>query len=68
MNKDQIKGSARQAAGQIQKNVGKATANGTLAVKGSIREAAGKIQKGYGDARSDAKAKREADLGDTDEV
>ena len=53
MNKDQIKGSANEVAGKVQKNVGKATANGTQAVKGAVREVAGKAQKAYGDAKED---------------
>lgn len=52
MNKDQIKGSAKEAAGKLQKNVGKATANGTQVVKGAAREIAGKAQKAYGDAKA----------------
>ena len=56
MNKDQIKGAARQAAGKVQKKVGKATGNGTQAVKGAVREAAGKTQKAYGNAKAKAKA------------
>jgi uncharacterized protein YjbJ (UPF0337 family) len=54
MNKDQIKGAARQAAGKVQKKVGKATGNGTQAVKGAVREAAGKTQKAYGNAKAKA--------------
>jgi uncharacterized protein YjbJ (UPF0337 family) len=68
MNKDQIKGSARETAGRIQKNIGKATANGTQAAKGSIREVAGKIQKGVGNAKEDLKTKRELDREDDEEV
>ncbi len=60
MNKDQIKGSAKEAAGKVQKNVGKATANGTQVVKGAVRQIAGKAQKSYGDAKSDAKRNSEA--------
>ncbi len=60
MNKDQIEGSAKEAAGKVQKNVGKATANGTQVVKGAAREIAGKAQKAYGDARSD-NAKRNSE-------
>jgi uncharacterized protein YjbJ (UPF0337 family) len=60
MNKDQIKGSAKEAAGKVQKNVGKATANGTQVVKGAAREIAGKAQKAYGDAKSD-NAKRNSE-------
>lgn len=57
MNKDQIKGAARQTAGKVQKNVGKATGNGTQAVKGAVREAVGKMQKAYGNAKSKAGAR-----------
>jgi uncharacterized protein YjbJ (UPF0337 family) len=60
MNKDQIKGSAKEAAGKLQKNVGKATANGTQVVKGAAREIAGKAQKAWGDATSD-NAKRKSE-------
>jgi uncharacterized protein YjbJ (UPF0337 family) len=66
MNKHQIRGAANQAAGKLQKKVGKATANGTQAVKGAIREAAGKAEKAFGDAKSDAKTsarnKRDRDM------
>ena len=55
MNKHQVKGAANEAAGKIQKNVGKATANGTQAVKGGARELAGKAQKAYGDVKEDGK-------------
>jgi uncharacterized protein YjbJ (UPF0337 family) len=68
MNKDQIKGAAREAAGKLQKNVGKATANGTMAVKGSVKEAAGKVQKGFGNAKEDLKTKRETNVEEDDEV
>ena len=52
VNKDQVKGSVNEAAGKVQKNVGKATANGTQAVKGAVREAAGKVQKAVGNAKA----------------
>jgi len=55
MNKDQIKGAARAAVGKLEKKVGKATSNGTLAVKGAVREVAGKAQKAYGDVKENAK-------------
>ena len=65
MNKHQLKGSAKETAGKVQKNVGMATANGTLAVKGKARELAGKTQKSYGNVKDDAdrqqKAKRDAE-------
>lgn len=58
MNKDQVKGSARETAGKLQKKAGKATANGTQVVKGAAREAAGKAQKAYGNARSEREGRR----------
>ncbi len=65
MNKDQIKGAAKETAGKIQKEVGKATANGTQQVTGAARELAGKAQKKYGDikqdVKTDAKEKQERD-------
>jgi uncharacterized protein YjbJ (UPF0337 family) len=68
MNKDQIKGSARETAGKIQKHVGKATANGSLAVKGSVKEVAGKVQKEFGNAKADAEARRKVDREEDEEV
>jgi uncharacterized protein YjbJ (UPF0337 family) len=58
MNKDQIKGSAKEVAGKVQKNVGKATGSAEHQVKGTARELAGKAQKAYGDARSDREERR----------
>ncbi len=62
MNKHQIKGAVVEAAGKVQKNVGKATANGTQQVKGAARELAGKAEKAYGNAKSDMSKKRDKDL------
>lgn len=55
MNKQQIKGAANEAAGKVQKEVGKATANGTMAVKGAVREVAGKAEKAVGNAKEEHK-------------
>lgn len=57
MNKHQIKGAANEAAGKVQKKVGRATANGTAVVKGTARELAGKAQKSLGNARESARNK-----------
>ncbi len=59
MNKHQIRGAANEAAGKLQKNVGKATANGTQQVKGAARELAGKAEKAIGNAKSSAKRERD---------
>ncbi|MET0211040.1 MAG: CsbD family protein [Steroidobacteraceae bacterium] len=55
MNKDQIKGSVNEVAGNVQKNVGKATGSTEHQVKGAAREVAGKVQKTFGDVKEDAK-------------
>jgi uncharacterized protein YjbJ (UPF0337 family) len=56
MNKHQVSGAAKEAAGKAQKKLGKATANGTMAIKGAAKEMAGKAQKSFGNAKADAKA------------
>jgi len=53
MNNHQIRGTANEVAGNIQKNVGKATANGTQQVKGAVREVVGKVEKEIGNAKAD---------------
>jgi uncharacterized protein YjbJ (UPF0337 family) len=64
MNKDQLKGSANEIAGNVQKNVGKATGSTEHQVKGTVREVAGKVQKAFGDVKEDAKndARHDAEL------
>jgi uncharacterized protein YjbJ (UPF0337 family) len=51
MNKDQIKGTAKEVAGKVQGGVGKATGSKEHEAKGALREAEGKVQKTVGDAR-----------------
>ena len=50
MNRDQVKGRAKEVAGNIEKNVGKAIGNDKMQVKGAVKEAEGKVQKAVGDA------------------
>lgn len=58
MNRDQVKGRVKEAAGIVQKEVGKATGNVTQQAKGLVKEAVGKVQKNVGDARDDAEKGR----------
>ena len=51
MNRDQIKGSGKEIAGKVQKNLGRATGSGKNERKGAAKEATGKVQKAFGDAR-----------------
>ena len=49
MNKDQIKGSVKQAEGKAKQVTGKIIGNKALEVKGIIENTAGKVQKARGD-------------------
>jgi uncharacterized protein YjbJ (UPF0337 family) len=50
MNRAQVNGRAKEAAGKVQKNVGRATGSLKNEAKGLAKEAAGKVQKNVGDA------------------
>ena len=49
MNKDQVKGSMRDAAGKAQEKLGKATGSKENRAKGAGRQVEGKTQKKAGD-------------------
>ena len=53
MNKDQVKGRAKEIAGKIQKNVGDAIDDEEMEAKGMKKEVEGKVQKNYGDVKND---------------
>lgn len=54
MNKDQVKGSAKDVAGKVQQKAGKLTGSTKQQVKGLAKQVAGKAQKAFGDARNAA--------------
>ena len=58
MNRDQVKGRAKEAGGKIQQAAGKATGSLTQQAKGLAKQVAGKVQKTVGDARDDAEKGR----------
>lgn len=58
MNRNQVKGTAKDIAGKIQQSIGKATGSATQQVKGVGKQIEGKFQKGAGDAEE---AVRDAD-------
>ena len=63
MNKDQVKGAAKEVAGKVQKNTGDAVGSTSQEAKGMAREAEGKVQKNVGDARETLKdAGKDRDL------
>jgi uncharacterized protein YjbJ (UPF0337 family) len=52
MNRDQIKGVAKDVKGDIKKGLGEATGDKALVDEGNLDKAEGKIQKGAGDLKS----------------
>ena len=55
MNKDQIKGATKDAAGKLQQKAGEVVGSVSQQAKGLEKQAEGKAQKGLGDAREAAK-------------
>lgn len=55
VNKDQVKGVARQVKGSVKEAVGKATGNRQTQAEGAGEKIAGKVQKGYGDVKAKIK-------------
>ena len=51
MNKDQVKGAAKEAAGKVQREAGKAVGNDRQAAKGAARQSEGKAQGAVGDLK-----------------
>jgi uncharacterized protein YjbJ (UPF0337 family) len=48
MNRDQVKGAAKNVAGEVQQKVGQLTGSKTQQAKGAAKQVEGKIQKGVG--------------------
>jgi uncharacterized protein YjbJ (UPF0337 family) len=55
MNKDQIKGTAKEIAGKVQEKTGQALGSTSQQAKGLAKEAEGKAQKKVGDAKETLK-------------
>lgn len=51
MNKDQVKGAIKDAAGKVQETAGEVTGNVEQQDKGVVKQAEGKVQKAYGDVK-----------------
>ena len=51
MNKDQVKGTAKDIAGKVQEKVGKLVGNQEQQIKGMGKQISGKTEKNYGDAK-----------------
>lgn len=55
MNKDQVKGSTKDAAGKVQEATGKAIGSKEQELKGMKKQVEGSTQKAYGDAKEGVK-------------
>jgi uncharacterized protein YjbJ (UPF0337 family) len=55
MNKDQVKGAVKTAAGKVQEGAGKMVGSRTQEAKGLSKQAAGKTQKAMGDVKETVK-------------
>jgi len=51
MNKDQVKGAAKDVAGKVQEQAGKLVGSKKQQIKGLSRQISGKLQKGVGDVK-----------------
>lgn len=55
MNKDQVKGAAKDLGGKIQEEAGKLVGNKSQEIKGLAKQVEGKVQKGVGDMKQAVK-------------
>jgi uncharacterized protein YjbJ (UPF0337 family) len=56
INKDQVEGRTKEAAGKVQEVAGKAVGSTTQQVKGAVNKTAGAAQAKYGDIKNDVKS------------
>ena len=54
MNRNQVKGTAKDIAGKVQRKVGEMTGSTDQQVKGGAKQVEGKVQRGLGDAEQAA--------------
>lgn len=52
MNKDQVKGAIKDAAGKVQQKTGQLVGSDKQQVKGALKQAEGKTQKAVGNIKS----------------
>jgi uncharacterized protein YjbJ (UPF0337 family) len=53
MNRDQVKGTAKDVAGKVQRKFGEVTGSESQQIKGGAKQVEGKIQKGVGNVEQD---------------
>jgi len=55
MNKNQVKGLAKQIVGKVQESVGVLVGSKKLRIKGLGKQISGKVEETYGDVKEDIK-------------
>jgi uncharacterized protein YjbJ (UPF0337 family) len=55
MNKDQVKGAAKDAAGKIERKTGEVVGSDKMQIKGAAKQVEGKLQKAAGNVQEQAK-------------
>jgi uncharacterized protein YjbJ (UPF0337 family) len=55
VNKDQVKGKAKDIAGRVERQAGEWTGDDEAQVRGAAKQAEGKLQKAWGDAKESVK-------------
>ena len=55
MDKDELKGKAKQAKGSIKRKAGELTDNPDLEAEGAVDQAAGQVQEGFGKAKQEVR-------------
>lgn len=68
VNKDQVKGAAKQVKGAVKEAAGKATGNRQMQAEGAVEKTAGKVQKGFGDAKQKVKDARSLSVGSSSQA
>lgn len=56
MNRNQVRGTAKDITGKMQEKIGKLTGNTSQRAKGAAKQVEGKLQKGAGDLEQEAMA------------
>jgi uncharacterized protein YjbJ (UPF0337 family) len=68
INKDQVEGRVKEAAGKVQETAGKAVGSGTQQAKGMAKKVGGAAQAQYGDVKEDIKKDiKDSDKDDRDQ-
>jgi uncharacterized protein YjbJ (UPF0337 family) len=55
VNKDQVKGVAKQVRGSVKETAGRMTGNRRTEAEGAAEKTVGKVQKGFGDVKEKVK-------------